>query len=270
MIENTISIDSTSEGAENIFSVQEENSTQPQGNDWQNIEEKESMDVEVAGNSPSEQTDEDEGEKIKLTVYGEEIEADFEQIKAAAQKGLAFERLKSQLANAKNNPHLRTMEQIAHSKGTTLASLVADFAHREECDRLEKEYGDLRQVPTEIIAQSVNRLSKLREELNTAQFTQAAEDWRSQLREFAEDNPGEKQIPPEVIETAKHTGSLALAYSDYNVGRLAKELEQTKQELEMLKAEKQSLKGLTPSAASVAATGEGEDDSFRKMMRSTW
>jgi len=183
---------------------------------------------------------------------------------------VAFEKVKAQLANARNNLHLRTLEQIAERKGTTLARLVSDVAHEEERARLISEYGDIHQVPTHVIAESVNRLAKLRENLQTGQFALAADDWSSQLREFMEDNPGNKQIPDEVIETAKQTGNLALAYSDYNARQLAEQLARTKAELEMLKAEKETAKGTTPSAKSVAAAGDCEDDSFRKMMRSTW
>ena len=140
----------------------------------------------------------------------------------------------------------------------------------EEVARLEKEYGDLNNVPVEILGQSIGRLSQLRNELADSHLAMKTEDWSRQLREYQEDNPGGKEIPPEVIETAKQTGSLALAYSDYNARQLAEQLSKTKAELELLKAEKQTSKGTPPSALSVAAYGEGEDDSFRRMMRSTW
>ncbi len=273
MIENTISIDSKAvDTAENETSVAEtaENSKAAQGNDWQGYEEKESGDVQNADTPDGEKTTESEGEKMKLTVYGEEYEMSFEEAKAAAQKGVAFEKVKAQLANARNNIHLRTLEQIAAAKGTTLAQLVSDIAHGEEHARLSKEYGDIYHVPANVIEESVNRLARLRENLRTGQIVQAADDWSSQLREFMEDNPGNRQIPDEVIETAKLTGNLALAYSDYNARQLAEELARTKAELEMLKAEKETAKGTTPSAKSVAAEGDYEDDSFRKMMRSTW
>ena len=272
MTENTISINSQAETAENEFSAAEaENNTDTaQGNDWQNIEERESDDVQKSESSGREETAALQEEKIKLTVYGEEVEVSFEEAKAAAQKGMAFEKLKGQLADAKNNLHLKTMEQIAAAKGKTLAQLVADVAHKEEYARLTEKYGSIDSVPMEELAESVGRLSQLKNQLYSNQKAQAAESWSSQLREFLEDNPGHGRIPDEVIEAAKRTGSLALAYSDYSARQLAEELGRTKAELEMLKAEKETSKGTTPSAKSVASYGSSEDDAFRKMMRSTW
>ena len=105
MTENTISINSSAaEAAENDFSSAEaaENSRyDAQGNDWQNIEERESDDVHESETSGDGETTLPQEEKIKLTVYGEEVEVSFEEAKAAAQKGMAFERVKAQLANAK-------------------------------------------------------------------------------------------------------------------------------------------------------------------------
>ena len=274
MTENTISINSSAaEAAENDISTAEaaENSRyDAQGNDWQNIEERESDDVHESETSGDGETTLPQEEKIKLTVYGEEVEVSFEEAKAAAQKGMAFERVKAQLANAKENIHLKTMEQIAAAKGKTLAQLVADVAHEEEYARLTEKYGSMDHVPLDELADSVGKLSQLKNQLYAGQKAEASESWSNQLREFMEDNPQHGTIPDEVIEAAKQTGSLALAYSDYNARQLAEELGRTKAELEMLKAEKETAKGITPSAKSVASYGSSEDDAFRKMMRSTW
>lgn len=280
MTENTISINTeeTAVSAE-AYSTEKADSAEysdktaetAQGNDWQEFEERESDDVPSQQETSSpEETAEGEEEKVSLTVYGQEIRVTKEEAKAAAQKGLAFEHVKGQLADARNNIHLKALENIARMKGSTVNRIVSEMNCNAIVQQLEKEYGSIDAAPHSAVAKAMQSIVSMEEAMENSAALYDAADWSSQLRDFLCDNPGQTSLPDQVIETAKQTGNLALAYSDYTASQLRKELEETKQQLEMLKSEKEGAKGTTPSAAGIAAAGEYQDDSFYQMMKSTW
>ena len=84
MTENTISINMAADAAEDMVLAEETAEKcrgDAQGNDWQNVLEEESDNVQTAADSDAEKTNDAE-EKIKLTVYGEEVEVSIEEAKA--------------------------------------------------------------------------------------------------------------------------------------------------------------------------------------------
>ena len=271
MSENTISTENTVAAAtENDAAVAENTQTTAQGKDWQYYEEKESHNVQESTTSEADVTAKAEEEKIKLTVYGQQVEVTAEEAKAAAQKGMAFARVKAQLADSRNNAHLKMLEDIARQQGKSLDDFVLAIATENVMDSLVKKYGSINDVPLEEMHRNIRKMNEMQRDVQTRAQNAARESWRTQLAEFIEDNPGIKNLPDEIIETAKRTGNLALAYSDYTAKQLKAQLEQTQLELDMLKAEKQSEKSATPSSQSSAAGGSYRDDKFYQMLRSTW
>ena len=272
MSENTISTENTAaEAMDNSANVAEKQTKiTAQGKDWHNFEEKESHNVQESLSPEADVTAKAEGEKIKLTIYGQEVEVTAEEAREAAQKGMAFGRMKAQLADSRNNAHLKTIEDIARQQGKSLDDFVLSLATDNMVANLIKKYGGINAVPFEEMHKNVRKMGEMQREVGIRAQNAAREGWRSQLAEFIEDNPGMKTLPEEIIETAKKTGNLALAYSDYTAKQLKAQLEQTQLELDMLKAEKQSEKSATPSSQSSAASADYRDDKFYQMLRSTW
>lgn len=282
MTENTISINTEETvmaqgGADTDFAeekaeqISSENADCAQGNDWQEFEERESDDVHNGQNSSGpEVTAEGEEEKISLTVYGQEVTVTKEEAKAAAQKGVAFEQMKHQLGQSRNHIHLKALENIAKMTGSTVNEIISEMNCSALVQQLTKEYGSIDEAPHSAVAKAMHSMAAFEAAMEQAAELDIRAGWQDQLRDFLLDNPGQTTIPDSVIEQAKKCGSLALAYSDYKASLLSAELEQTKQQLEMLKSEKEGAKGAAPSAESISAGGEYRDDSFYQMMKSTW
>ena len=269
MIENTISIDESTV-VEDMADNATDNAECTQGEDWRADEEKESRAADVQQTSDEGETNPSEDKKISLTVYGQQVEVSLEEAKAAAQKGMAFEQMKGQLAVAKNSYYLKAMEDMAKESGIDLAEYITRSATEASRKRLEESYGSLSAVPFHILEKEIVRISQLKSSMAEQATEERKDVWRDQLADFLRDNPGCKVIPDQVIETAKLTGNLALAYSMHNADSLKARLEQTTRELDMLKADAQSKKKALPTARSTAAEGSYRDDDFYKMMKSTW
>lgn len=273
MTENTISINrqESAQTPESLLSSPAENNGSVQGNDWHSYDERESDNVQARENSDSsEDTTKEAEEEFELTVYGQDIKVTKEQAKAAAQKGMAFEYMKGQLADARNNLHLKALDNIARISGSTVNHIVSEMNRNALLQQLISEYGSIDAAPHSAVAKTMREIALADEALEQYSNADAKTDWSSQLRDFLADNPGHTTIPDQVIEKARECGSLALAYSDHNASLLKAELEKTKLELELLKSEMETSKGATPSAGSIASTGEYQDDSFYQMMKSTW
>lgn len=273
MIENTISIDMAETVAppEGFDMAEAENETAAQERDHHTEEENGSDGVQQSDETADgEQTDKPEAEKITLNVYGQQVEVTLEEAKAAAQKGVAFDRIKNQLAESRNNVHLKALETIAGHRGITVDTLVMETALRNAMADIEEKYGSMDAAPAEVLGENVHRMAQLKQQLADTAAADNKAHWRAQLGDFLRDNPGARDIPMEVIERAKETGSLVLAYSDYQAAQFKAELEKTKSELLVLQGEKEAEKTAVPSAQSIAAAKEYADDSFAKMMRSTW
>lgn len=273
MIENTISIDTAQTEVQpaGFAAAEAENETAAEERDCRTEEKTESGDMQQwEKTAESEEDDQPEAEKITLNVYGQQVKVTLEEAKAAAQKGVAFERIKSQLAQSRNNVHLKALETIAGQRGVTVDTLVFETALNNAMADIENRYGSVEAAPPQVLGEKAHRLAQLKQQMADTAAAQHKEHWRTQLENFLQDNPGVKDIPLQVIEKAKQTGSLVLAYSDYQAAQLKAELEKTKSELLVLQGEKQAEKAAVPSAQSVAAAAQHTDDSFAKMMRSTW
>ncbi len=256
MIENTISIDEGMEIGQEL-SVSE-NNLQPHSSE--NICEAENM--EETGETQPEET-------MELTVYGEKVKVTAKEAVAAAQKGLAFDRIKEQLAHSKNDARLRMLESIAEAKGTDTWTLMYEMQHKSVTDDIISRYGSIEAAPFEEVVKGVNTIALAQQ--NLADYRQTAEKygWQEQLAQFYENNPGVREIPQEVIAMAKKGHNLDTAYHIFTSGQVKKRLENKERELEMLKAENKSAKSSMPSAANTAAADKKEDE-FYKLMKSTW
>ena len=256
MIENTISID---EAAETENEVSEAENTQQQAD---------AEDIGVA-ETAQESGETQPEETVELTVYGEKVKVTKNEALAAAQKGLAFDRIKEQLAHSKNDARLKMLESIAQAKGTDTWNLVCEMQQRYVTDDIISRYGSIDAAPVEEVAKGVNTIALARQSLEQHRQTSEKHHWQDQIAQFYHNNPGVKEIPQEVIEMAKNGRNLDVAYHIFTSGQLEKRLENSEMELAMMKAENKSARSSMPSAANVAAADKKEDE-FYRLMKSTW
>lgn len=282
MIENTISIDS-SEGfdipvwgdvkAEDNTSQQEdmaadggENSTEQTA-----AAEEEKAELHTAQETVDtiENPEVQQGETVELNLYGSKMQVPLEEAKQAAQKGFAFEHIKAQLEARKNDARIKTLENIAQIKGTTISQLLCAIQSEAVRDSLTQQYGDFETVPQEAISKAVADLEQTRTSIAQSEEEIARQGWKAQLRNFVAENPGVKEIPPQVIDTAKAGVPLADAYSRYGRDALDAQLKEAKLELEMLKSQSSAAKKAMPSATNTAEN-KTRSSNFAQRMKSTW
>lgn len=276
MIENTISINSTealdsvSDNTESETKVQKNNQTvNDENTPCETVTDSGKEGDSSMGTAENSGADQPE-ETVELTVYGEKRKVPLSQAVAVAQKGLAFEHLKAELADMKNDFRLKALEEIAKQSGKNTYQLVADLQHRAVTENLIERYGSLKDAPLEELGQAINTLMASRSQLKDGQNMSEYHRWKNQLREFAEANPGCVEIPEEVVQAAKKGENLSLAYSRIYGNRLTQEIKEAKRELDVLKSESKAVKNSTPSAKSVGGNENLKENEFLKLMKSTW
>lgn len=257
MIEKTISID---EGA-----VETTQTTAPENN--KTLAEKDfyfaEEDTVADGENQPEET-------VELILYGEKVTLPVSQAKEAAQKGLAFDHIKNQLQETKNDARIKALEAIAATSGRTVAQLMCEMQQRAVTDSIIEKYGSIEAAPFEELSRGVNTIAAMEKSFGEVEKTAEKQHWKAQLREFHHNNPGVREIPQEVVEMAKKGEDLSLAYHRFTAVQLEQQLQETQRKLEALKAENKSAKSSTPSAANVGAANRKNEDEFYRMMRSTW
>lgn len=268
MIENTISIDSSVDSNENIINNYETDKTQNVDNETNSQNEKIVENQQTEALEQSQTSEEDE--VMTLNLYGESVELPVSQAKIIAQKGLAFDHLKSQLAMAKNDVRLKTLENIAEMKGQTISQLMSDIHRQTLTDQIVNQYGSIENAPFEEINRVVKEFENSEKNWDKCEADIQKENFKSQFREFLQYNPGCTEIPDEVIQAVKNGENLSLAYSRYNEYMLENELSDLKREIEVLKSEEKAKKTSTPSAMNMGAKNNYESQEFYNMFRSTW
>ena len=272
MIENTISIDSTDvlNSKKELFADE----TEVQKIEASNAEEKTEdygYGTEKSENSAQEESGADQPEMmLELNVYGNKMQVPVSRAVAAAQKGIAFEHIKAQLADAKNDVRLKTLETLAAQSGKTVSALVLDMHTDAVTNDLVARYGSIADVPYDEVAKAVMSIENCRAQLQQGDVLAQKNSWRTQLAEFVENNPGCTDIPPDVIEAAKQGENISRAYSRLYDSRLTEELNEAKREIDILKSQQKSEKTSTPSAAGTASAGKTKENEFLKIMKSTW
>lgn len=206
---------------------------------------------------------------VELTVYGQKVAVTQSEARAAAQKGMAFEHVKQQLAQAKNDPRLKALEEVALIKGVTVSQLVDSLHSSAVTDRLVQQYGSIEAAPWQAVNDAVKAVEKHSAQIAAAEKTAQQLHWKSQLREFLENNPGCTDIPQQVLQMAKQGHRLTDAYAAYQNSVLSQQLADTRQELDMFKSQSQAAKRATPSARSTMEQGS-ETNKFLELMKSTW
>ncbi|MBQ5782676.1 MAG: hypothetical protein IIV99_04735 [Oscillospiraceae bacterium] len=215
-----------------------------------------------AENPPQEDT-------VELTVYGEKIRVPAEEARAAAQKGMAFDFVKQQLAVARNDSRLKVLDDIARIKGVTVSDLVSSMHSEAVTARLAQQYGSIDSAPWQAVSEAVKEIESCREGF-AAQDRQAQQlRWKAELREFLDSNPGCTEIPEEVLKMAGQGYRLSHAYSNYRAQLLSQQLDEAQQQIAVLKGEEKARKRGTPSARSSAGQGR-ETNKFLELMKSTW
>ena len=273
MIENTISIDCTEAletadiNAEYETKVQNENISATEA---ETENDKMSEEAQADGAEKTEDSSADQQEDtVELKLYGETVRVPLSQAVVQAQKGMAFEFLKAQLADARNDARLKTLEAVAQHSGKTLSHLVLDIHSNAVTERLIAQYGSIEDVPYEACAQAVEEIENCRRQLEHSENDRRKNHWRSQLMEFVETNPGVREIPDEVIKAAAKGDKLSDAYSRFYGNKIKQELDEARHEIDILKSRSTAAQRSTPSAAAVGGVSPKENE-FLKIMKSTW
>ncbi|MEG0020207.1 MAG: hypothetical protein RR728_06645, partial [Oscillospiraceae bacterium] len=163
---------------------------------------------------------------LPLNVYGQQVEVTMGEAVGAIQRGLAFDRVKSELAAARGDERLLALSRLSSATGKTSAQLLTQL----ECEcvfaDLEGRYGSLDDAPPEEIADAVAKISATKEGSEGAIFREKERGAKNQLREFLEENPGVTDSPESVLESTREGVTLGTAYSRYRIGALERELEE--------------------------------------------
>jgi len=188
MIENTISIESTSADNNNYTDMLGETEVHNFSMDQNEEKSAETDDIytetdtlkdsaEASAANPQEET-------VELTVYGEKVTVPLSQALAQAQKGIAFERMKEQLNQAKNDLRLKTLERLEQQTGKNAYQLLGDMQHQAISDSFIARYGSFDNVPFEELRQAVKSLEEIRMRLEENRMENSYSNWSSQLEEF--------------------------------------------------------------------------------------
>ena len=276
MIENTISIDSTAvdegalDNAANETKVQnfsgEEQDMKLCGNDEKTAAEDAVCKPENTENSTADQPE----QTVELNLYGEKVQVPLSRAIAAAQKGMAFEHIKMQLADARNDYRLKALDALAKQSGKSTYQLVGDMQHQAVMADLLGRYGSWENVPLQEMGRAVSELEELRRNLAESEQREVRGRRTGQLMDFITANPGCTEIPDEVIAAAKNGEDISKAYSRFNGSRLEKELTEAKREIDILKSENAAAAKSTPSAKNAGASGKPKENEILKIMKSTW
>lgn len=277
MIENTISIDGID--VENTATENTADETEMQNStaDVQTAdtlknaaEAAEETDVQTADNTAQQISETaDQPPMVELNIYGEKVQLPMDQALAQAQKGFAFEHVKAQLAAAKNDARLKTLEAVAQQRGKSLSQLVLEMHSNMINDSLAAKYGSVNAAPIDEVAKAVAEIENCRRQLQHSETEMQKQHWRSQLVEFIEHNPRCKEIPDEVIAAAKQGENISAAYDRLYGDRLSKQLTEAQREIETLKSQHKAAASATPSAMGGGEKAPKQNE-FLKIMQSTW
>ena len=268
MLENTISINN--ETALDSGGLQQENElTAAEETAVEELAASAAEDAaNVTGQAQTEEKTISDEEMLTLTVYGDTVTVKKSEAIGAAQRGMAFDKMKEKLALAKGDMRLKALDDLAQISGKNVSQLIGEMTKQALTDSLVQKYGSYEDVPFDEIEEVMNRAYTTRKSLE-----QTADRWmlaekQSQLEEFLQYNPGCTDIPPEVIERARMGENLALAYSQYENSQLKMQLEQMQQQLRVSESRKAAKEKSMPSAESTVADGTAK--SMYGMMRSLW
>lgn len=268
MIENTISIDSA-EALEAAAETAEETAVQQA----EALTERETDTAAQQAEGEQQHGTEEETiptdeEMLTLTVYGDTVTVPKSEAINAAQRGIAFDRIKEKYSAAKADARLKALDGLAQISGTSVSHLLGDMAGQMLAEKLAEKYGDINNAPSEEIEAVMQQVLKTRKSVQQAADRMAMADKHSQLEEFLQYNPGCTEIPPQVIERARKGENLSLCYSQHQTAQLTQQLEALQRELEQLKSSKAAKAKSMPSAKSTVA--DSRTNSIYGMMKSLW
>lgn len=229
--------------------------------DKEQKEEETPVDDEVAEGEKAEPTSEaDKPETMELNILGEVKPYAIDEVKALAQKGGDYDRVKSKLSETREE-----LEEIKEElKNYGIDGIEGLINNRKQAEiQAEIEAG----VPEEKAKELVNARYEKKQEARIKAKADKEADTKSkeeaELNEFIETYPNVKpdDIPKEVFTMAKDKNiSLVDAMTRHENQRLQKEIVQLKQNLENQK--RAPLKGITQHGASTPKKVDKDLDGF--------
>lgn len=268
MIENTISIECSEALADEVDNNTADTADMQKKQEGKAETEKAELTEEKGQQTSETETNEEDEDMLTLTVYGDTVKVSREEAISAAQRGLAFDRMKQKLNLAKNDGRLRALDKLSDLCGKSVPQMLGDMAGKVLVDGLIEKYGSAQAVPKHEAEALFGKLASTRAEFENAADVWTLNDKISQLEEFWQHNPNCREIPQQVIEATKRGENLSLAYSEYKAAQLAEQLEEAQREISILKSRKAAKEKSMPQAGGQMA--EGTAYSMYGMMKSLW
>lgn len=222
--------DSDTEDVETVETEAEDNAT----------EEVQDQPTEGAENEAEEETKEPESRSWKLKHNGEEVDADEAKMVELAQKGLDYDRVRTERDTFKNEhpkyaDYEKFLEEMAESAGTDVPGLMESV----RVSLLVKKAKDEGKVLSEAAAiQQVRSLSRATPEKVEAPAADSEETRRREtIRAFCQTHPTVKaeDIPLAVLQEGVSSGDLSGAYDRWEIKQLKEKLGDAQKELETIK-----------------------------------
>ncbi|MEG1050002.1 MAG: hypothetical protein RSE24_05610, partial [Oscillospiraceae bacterium] len=242
-----------------------DNSENPENPDNQDIEGDNALEKKAQSD-----TEMLKGEKfpLPLNVYGQQVEITLGEAASAIQRGLAFDRVKGELAQAKNDDRLAVLSQLAQTTGKSEAQLLA----RLQCDcvfeQLEESYGSVDNAPPSEVERAFETITATRKRGESGSIDRKRQEAREQLAQLLHSNPEVKQIPDCVIKKVQEGELLVNAYDRYRISQLEGELEKAELELKAQRHRQKASRAETPSLCGNTGAAMGAQDVyefFKKM-----
>jgi hypothetical protein len=216
---------------------------------------------EKTGEEATQEEPKAESRSWKLKHNGAEVDADEAKMVELAQKGLDYDRVRGERDTFKNEhpkyaDYEKFLGEMAESAGTDVPGLMENV---RVSLLLKKAKAEGRTLSEAAAIKQVRESAKAAQAAPEKTEPSEAERRRETIRAFAETHPGVKgeDIPVEVLKEGIEKGDLSGAYDRWENGKLRKDLEGIRKELESLK---QSQKNKERSTGSRKSAGSASKD----------
>lgn len=200
-----------------------------------------------------EEAEEPESEKFTVKFNGEEKELNREELIAAAQKGLNYDKIKGRLDSWESGTIHQALKAAAGKAGMSIDDYAKYMLENSEADAQLEAERELRNkypgAPAEMIRELAGYRTKAAESGTKAQEQSAEEKaWAEALREYPDIKVDE--IPEEVQEDIRGGATPLMAYMRHEIRELKKQQKENAAKEKNAKNKKSSLGSLSSSGSS--------------------
>lgn len=169
---------------------------------------------------------EEESDAFTVKYNGEEKKLSRDEMIAAAQKGLNYDKIKSRLDSFESGPIHRAMKAAADKAGMSIEDYANYMLENSEADAQLEAEREIRNKYPDAPAEMVKELAGYRtkkSEAGTKQKEQSAEEkaWAEALREYPDTKVDE--LSDDVLEDIKNGSSPLMALKNHEIRELKKQ-----------------------------------------------